>query len=176
MKISNTVVSKYKNYTIKKYKSEEDLNNHDIFKFNNTFYFRGYYKSYKQIDNIKQLNNFKIQDDLFKNESPLSQYSYLTNVQKTIINDFDKIMYYGTILYKAPCGAGKTKAALELIHHFKLRTLIISCRNAVNDQWKKELNVEFEKLKIITSSDFKKSDTPFDVLILTPQFIIKHNT
>lgn len=176
MKISNTVVSKYKNYIIKKYKSEEDLNNHDIFKFNNTFYFRGYYKSYKQIDNVKQLNNFKIQDDLFKNESPLSRYSYLTNVQKTIINDFDKIMYYGTVLYKAPCGAGKTKAALELIHHFKLRTLIISCRNAVNDQWKKELNVEFEKLKIITSSDFKKSDTPFDVLILTPQFIIKHNT
>ena len=107
-------------------------------------------------------------------ESPLSKYKELTNVQKTIINDFDKILYYGTILYKAPCGAGKTKAALEFIHRFKLRTLIISCRNAVNDQWKKELKNEFGSVKISTSEEFKNNDS-FDILILTPQFIIKHN-
>ena len=182
-KKSNPNLNCVKQYVQQIKKKSVKLSDYDIFTFenkNNLLYFRGYAKSYKSPESFtpKLLNGFNI-DPLKFDSSPLSSYPTLTNVQKTIISDFDKMKSYGTILYKAPCGAGKTKAALEFIYHFKLRTLIISCRNAVNDQWKKEINLTFPKLNVFTSKELKSSNSSsckssYDILILTPQFILKH--
>lgn len=169
-----------KQYYKKYIKQDPDnlLSNHDIFhdpvsKLTMT---RGEYKSFKNADiNLLQKHSKKINGfgcNKF-DKNPLSEFRYLSNLQKYISNNSDDILYQGSICFTASCGDGKTMAAIYLMYLLNMKTLIISTRNAVNDQWATELKRLYPEL--IIESRIESTDsmikTP-DVLICTPQYII----
>lgn len=162
------------------------LVNHDVVKHNNSLFTRSEYISYKNaktkiiVDNPKLLNSTEDEDfrlDKF-NHDPLRMFKSLTNVQQAILSRIDKFKLRGSYVFTASCGAGKTRAAMKVMEQLKVKTLIISSRNSVNDQWLKELSSEFQNLKIVNRLDDKKSNEDFiepaDVYIMTPQYIIRN--
>lgn len=163
---------------IKKYaKQENTLINNDLY-YNpdsNICLLRGEYKSFKNANKDKLRENYKKINgylcDKF-NINPLEQFSILSNLQNHIVKNTDQFLYEGFNCYTASCGDGKTMAALYLMHVLKLKTLIISTRNAVNDQWKKELEFLYPELKVDARLDNKdKEENDVDVLICTPQYL-----
>lgn len=128
----------------------------------------------------------------------LSQFDSLSKLQETIRDDIiTNIHKCHGYCFNASCGDGKTVASIYLMSQLRVKTLIISSRNAVNDQWKHELTNLFPNLKIVTRVDDKKpkptkkakttdrnndndnvvdnvndtDDNSFDVLICTPQYL-----
>ena len=170
---------------------EEDLkifliNEYDIVKHNNSLFTRSEYTSFKNAkttiikDNPKHLNSEF--DDDFKltkfNHDPLRNFSSLTNIQKTILNKFDALKKRGSFVFTASCGAGKTRAAMKIMEQLKVKTLIISSRNSVNDQWLRELSEEYPNLIIERRLEDKKSNEILnryaDIYIMTPQYITRN--
>ena len=62
-------------------------------------------------------------------------YDVKTPIQEKVVQHSNWMSMYGNYAYCCSCGAGKTLAGIYLIYKFQCRTLIISSRNAVNDQW-----------------------------------------
>lgn len=181
--------------SIKLYESAEDLenqivkeliSNHDIIKHKNLLFTRSEYISFKNaktkiiIDYPKKMNSDE--DEEFKtakfDHDPLSMFKKLTNVQEAILKRVNTLKIRGSYVFTASCGAGKTRAAMKVMEQLGVKTLIISCRNSVNDQWLKELSSEFPELVIEKRLDDKVSDEDFiakaDVYIMTPQYITKN--
>lgn len=171
--------------------TEEDLkkymiNEYDIIKHNNSLFTRSEYTSYKNaktkiiVENPKHLNSEHDNDfKLMKlDHDPLKKFSKLTNVQESILSRINKLKLRGSYVFTASCGAGKTRAAMKIIEQLKVKTLIISSRNSVNDQWLKELSEEYPNLIIERRLDDKKSNDVLnryaDIYIMTPQYITRN--
>jgi len=93
-----------------------------------------------------------------------------TEVQKLVEKHAEIIQYHGAFTYTCSCGSGKTICGLYLMYKLQCKTLIISSRNAVNDQWEYMINKVYPELKIGTLDVIKK-DSNCDVYIFTPQFL-----
>lgn len=104
----------------------------------------------------------------------------LTQVQR-LIRDKCKDNYirkHGSIAIEASCGSGKTLAALYLLYFFKCKTLIISTRNAVLDQWARTIKSLYPELTIQTNegdTKIKGFTDDADIWILTPQYLNNKN-
>lgn len=190
-----SMLTDYKKYALKDVKKDslDDENltkdlilKHDIVKHNSSYFTRAEYTSYKNaktkiiVDNPKHLNSEE--NDEFKldkfDHDPLEKFKSLSNVQQAIMQRISKFTLRGAYVFTASCGAGKTRAAMKIMQELKVKTIIISSRNSVNDQWLKELSTEYPKLKIVNRLDDKKSNEDFiesaDVYIMTPQYIIRN--
>lgn len=164
-------LSHYINTYIKTYNNIDD----DVITYNNIKMLRGMYKSYDNSKlNDKKLNGFNITNqDLNKSPFEILNLKYNSVQSKLLSSDFKQ---YGSYLFNVSCGGGKTLLSIELIHRFKLRTLIISARSAVNDQWLTTLKRLYPSLTVMTRDVYtKKSRTSIpDILIVTPQYLTKY--
>ena len=109
------------------------------------------------------------ESSLQRNPFEILGYHTKSSVQERMERDFDRLTKYGSFAYSCSCGAGKTIAGINLIYKLKLKTLIVSSRNAVNDQWKGQLEVLYPGLKIVSDINCCA-----DILIITPQYLSKH--
>lgn len=104
----------------------------------------------------------------------LSRVERLTEIQ-SLIRKYCSDKYFekhGSLAVSASCGSGKTYCGCYLIYKFQCKTLIISTRNAVKDQWKIIINKLYPELKVYTNDmkmEMKLCD--YDVWILTPQYL-----
>lgn len=119
----------------------------------------------------------------------LMKYDIKTPVQETMIKHSNWMKYYGNYAYCCACGAGKTLAGVYLIHKFQCKTLIISSRNAVNDQWLTLLKTLYPELIIETKNgwirggqklnkreadELKAEGFEADIMIFSPQYLSKY--
>ena len=95
----------------------------------------------------------------------------LTDIQRMVQKYAKVFKYYSTFAFSASCGAGKTLAGIYLMHYFGVKTLIVSSRSAINDQWESILRSIYPTLKIKTIHS-KKIDDP-DVYIYSPQYLVQ---
>lgn len=110
------------------------------------------------------------------NPYSIAKLTSLTEVQCwmrkiAIENYFQK---FGSIALQASCGSGKTLAGIYAIKTLQCKTLIISTRNAVIDQWYTQLTSMYPDLKIQTS-EAKTIQTDTDIWIFSPQFLNAKN-
>lgn len=81
----------------------------------------------------------------------------------------------GSVAVNASCGSGKTFAGIYCIYKFQCKTLIISTRNAVIDQWVRTIEQMYPGIKIWSSEKKgRKSKIPlpdYDIWITTPQYL-----
>ena len=116
-----------------------------------------------------------VQSEKFSDVDPLSQFKELSELQLWFKDNYSSLYSSGGRCFSASCGDGKTIATIYLMSKLKLKTLIISARNAVNDQWLSELKHYFPELNIqsrIDTSTEEDVKDEIDVLICTPQYII----
>lgn len=130
-------------------------------------------------DNPKQVETNNISskiDDPFK----LLKLQAKTSVQTLVDRHIPYFPYYGSFAYSCSCGSGKTLAGLQIISALQCRTLIISSRNAVNDQWKYIISKLYPKLVIETKKKQYKGGNKLkpsnylpeaDIYIDTPQYL-----
>lgn len=95
----------------------------------------------------------------------------LTDIQSMVKRYAKAFKYYCTFAFSASCGAGKTLAGIYLMHCFGLKTLIVSSRSAINDQWEAILRSLYPSLRIKTIHS-KKIEDP-DVYIYSPQYLVQ---
>lgn len=113
-----------------------------------------------------------------ENPFTLLGYEEKTDVQQKIEKHSDWMKFYGNYAYSCSCGAGKTVAGIYLMFKKQCKTLIISSRNAVNDQWKVIIEKLYPKLIVCTKdgnysngSKVSKYLEP-DVYIFSPQYLV----
>lgn len=106
-------------------------------------------------------------DDPFK----ILHMDSLTDIQQMVQKYAKVFKYYCTFAFSASCGAGKTLAGIYLMHQFGVKTLIVSSRSAINDQWECILRSIYPSLKIKTIHT-KKVEDP-DVYIYSPQYLVQ---
>lgn len=178
MNKNNTIFTILKRYYNKYSKNENCLSESDIFNNGKIILMRGEYKSYSNCNkkllqtNPKKINGYTVSEF---NRNPLEQFNSLSILQEYIVKNIDNFLYEGFSCFTASCGDGKTMAAIYLMHVLGLKTLIISSRNAVNDQWKKELQNLYPNLNIGTRIDEDKKkeiNINHDVMICTPQYLL----
>lgn len=167
-----TVYSKYVHSTVSKHM----LSTHDIvskeFKI-----LRAHYASINKDRSIieetpKTVNGFNLNcPDL---EDPLSKFEKPSEVQLKMIEQVNKLPFKGSFCLNAACGSGKTVAGLSIIKRLNCKTLIVSARNAVNDQWKTEIRKYFPNLKIVDDKLPKNENRQSDIYIFTPQYLMHH--
>lgn len=95
-------------------------------------------------------------------------------LQKKLDNKlFERFQY---VSISAPCAAGKTLMGLQMIHHLKLKTLIISARTAIKEQWLKEISEIWPEMKVLLqcAKNSKKVIEEPDIWIMSPQFLRTH--
>jgi hypothetical protein len=104
----------------------------------------------------------------------------LTEIQQLVSIHAETFNLYGAYGYLSSCGSGKTLAAVYLIYKFQCKTLIISTRNAVNDQWRHLLQNLYPELciksrdetAVKTCKEEPKVKRDIDIFICTPQYLI----
>ena len=106
-----------------------------------------------------------------KNPLEVLDMKELTHIQQMVQKYAKLFKYYCTFAFSASCGAGKTLAGIYLMHYFGVKTLIVSSRSAINDQWECILRAIYPELKIKTIHS-KKIDNP-DVYIYSPQYLVQ---
>jgi hypothetical protein len=105
---------------------------------------------------------------ILENPFKIINATHLTDIQE-MVHKYAKIFkFYTTFAFSASCGAGKTLAGIYLIHRFGVKTLIVSSRSAINDQWEYILKSLYPKLKV--KSLHHKCENP-DVYIYSPQYL-----
>ena len=112
-----------------------------------------------------------------------------TTIQDKVAQHANWMPYYGNYAYCCSCGAGKTVAGIHLIHKFQMKTLIISSRNAVNDQWFVLLHSMYPQLIIETKDGWhykgkklsqRQKDNLIsegyesDIMVCSPQYLVKY--
>lgn len=105
-----------------------------------------------------------------------------TAIQETAFRHTSSLEFAGNYAYSGSCGSGKTLAGISFMFNKQCKTLIISSRNSVNDQWKVLLEKIYPDLVIETRvglfiggvkvkpSDRYKYDT--DIYIYSPQCLL----
>lgn len=114
-----------------------------------------------------------------KNPFELSNIEKLTEIQAQIVKDIKSIKYCGSFGYSCSCGSGKTLAGVYCIHYLKCKTLIISSKNSVNDQWKRVIETLYPDLVInnldgLFKNGNKVSNLEPDIYIVSPQYLHRH--
>ena len=137
--------------------------------------------------NLSEVDSLKVEKKLLTGED-ISISTTLTNpliiakvkaatpVQSLVMTDLanDAFERFGSLAYQASCGSGKTFCGLLAVYRKKLKTLIISTRAAVIDQWKTTINHIYPSLRVYVGGDrLKKEETlqSFDIWIMTPQYL-----
>lgn len=81
----------------------------------------------------------------------------------------------GSVAVNASCGSGKTFAGIYCIYKFQCKTLIISTRNAVIDQWVRTMEQMYPGIKIWSSEKKGRKSKillpDYDIWITTPQYL-----
>lgn len=103
-------------------------------------------------------------------------YENKTSVQEMVIQHSKMMSTFGSYAYSCSCGSGKTVAGLYLMHKLGCRTLIVSSRNAVNDQWRFLIEQLYPNLVIQTKNSQtlngkKVYRTESDVYIYSPHWL-----
>ena len=106
-----------------------------------------------------------------KSPFELLNLTHQTDIQQMVQKYAKVFKYYCTFAFSASCGAGKTLAGIYLMHYFGVKTLIVSSRSAINDQWEAILKSLYPELKIKTIHN-KKLENP-DVYIYSPQYLVQ---
>jgi hypothetical protein len=118
-------------------------------------------------------------------ESPykLLNYTTKTSIQTTALKHISTLQFAGNYAYSGSCGSGKTLAGISFIHGLQCKTLIISSRNSINDQWRNLLATLYPNLVIETRvgkfiggvkvkpSNASHYDT--DIWVFSPQCLLK---
>lgn len=100
-----------------------------------------------------------------------------TDVQLKVEKHSEWMKYYGNYAYSCSCGAGKTLAGIYVMYKLQCKTLIISSRNAVNDQWLRLIETLYPNLIIRTKKGTFKNGKRVpkvlqpDVCIFSPQYL-----
>lgn len=105
-----------------------------------------------------------------ENPFTIMNYTEKTEIQKLIEKHSEIIQYHGNFIYSTSCGGGKTMSGIYLMYKLQCKTLIISSRNSVNDQWVYQLKKMYPKLKITNLDSLNKS-IDYDVYVFTPQYL-----
>ena len=90
----------------------------------------------------------------------------MTNIQTFVKNHISSFSKFQSFLYTASCGAGKTLAGIYAIYTLRCKTLIVSHRNAIKDQWETVLEKCFPSI-VIASDEYHTAD----VYIMSPQYL-----
>lgn len=104
-------------------------------------------------------------------------YDEKTDIQQKVIKHAEWMKFYGNYAYSCSCGAGKTVAGIYLMYKKQCKTLIISSRNAVNDQWMTLIQELYPDLVIQTKDGKFKGNykapknLESDVYIFSPQYL-----
>lgn len=119
------------------------------------------------LSNLELANPFRLRG--------MTRTGDLTQVERVMVQlcANETFQRRGSIALRASCGSGKTLTGIYLIHKLKCKTLIISTRNAVKEQWYQQLHALYPDLKIQTSEKRVTSDA--DIWILTPQYLNRNN-
>ena len=113
----------------------------------------------------------------------LKHFTQTTEIQDKVIQHVELLPLYGMYSYSCSCGSGKTIAGIYCIHKLQCKTLIISSRTAVNDQWFHEITTLYPSLIIKTRKGVfcnnkrlritkNKPEPEIDIWIYTPQYIV----
>lgn len=136
----------------------------------------------------KQLE-FETLNEAIEDPFVVLSFEQKTPIQEKVEQHAKWMTYYGNYAYCCSCGAGKTVAGIYLIHKFQCKTLIISSRNAVNDQWftlllniYPQLIIETKdgwyqegiKLKGSQVSEYADAGITPDISIFSPQYLTKY--
>lgn len=131
-------------------------------------------------DNKKTMEDFDKIDFPNPFETEYCKSYSKTDAQLFIERNASKMEIIGNMAIKCSCGAGKTLAGLIMFSQLGYKTLIISNRCAINEQWKKELlNIYGDSITVKTREGIFKGnkeykitkDIPIDVYIYSPQYI-----
>lgn len=100
-----------------------------------------------------------------------------TEVQIRAEKNFNKLNRFGSYCYNCSCGSGKTLVGMYYMFRLQCKTLIISSRNAINDQWKRiiekiypNLVIQCREGKYVNRNKYRGSK-PTDIWIVTPQYL-----
>ncbi len=170
------------NKVIRKFLSK---NNKDTFKINDTKYLRGMLKTSKEglqllKTNPKTMEGFEKIAFFNPFETEYCKNYSKTDAQLFIERNAPKLPIIGNMAIKCSCGAGKTLAGIIMFSVLGYKTLIISNRCAINEQWKKELlNIYKDEITIKTREGIFKGDKqyktnediPADIYIYSPQYL-----
>ena len=169
MSVSNyilNIVNRYIDYAIRMSNNTEERNNiYDIFERN---VLRGVYSINHSVD-LKDTSKFQRIFNRNDVKSPFEIKELIPNdAQLEIINH--DYLRHGSGIFEAEPGCGKTLAAVGVIHKYKIKTLIVSTRINIKEQWYLEINTTYPELRICNDTTLRDSD----IYILTPQFILKN--
>lgn len=126
-----------------------------------------------------EINNLSVH---IEEPHALLGFDEYTSIQRLVLKHIPYFPYYGSFAYSCSCGSGKTVAGLQIIAGLQCRTMIISSRNAVNDQWKCIIEQIYPELIIETKGKQsyggikippKKKVPLADIYIDTPQYLAK---
>lgn len=107
-----------------------------------------------------------INDAYDRNPFKILGYTEYSVVQEKVMQHVNTLPYYGAYAYSCSCGSGKTLAGIYLMYTLKVKTLVISTRNAVNDQWMQQLKALYPSLRVTD-----KTTVDADVYVISPQYI-----
>ena len=152
--------------------------NPDVIEYNDNRYLRSRAKDHIAKSNDTELKEFikanpkppqtavitKEMEDPFKTLGIQNK----TSVQEFISQHIPLFPLYQSFLYTTSCGSGKTLAGVYAIYKLRAKTLIISTRNAINDQWKSLLEACFPRLLISTR---ERNVKDADIWIYTPHYL-----
>lgn len=156
----------------------------DIFVYEGHKYLRGYLKhNADEINIVKSRKKIMEGFDTIEFKNPFKTRA-CKMLSKTVAQDFieknaPKMKIIGNMAVKCSCGAGKTLAGILMFSYLGYKTLIVSCRCAINEQWKKTLlNIYHNKITIQTreglfrgDETLKKDSEEPDVYIYSPQYL-----
>lgn len=174
------------NKSVEKYKKHKNV---DVYKHQ----LRAYYKDIKDKTIANYLCNESpklIPRSLENIENPykLMGFKSLTNAQNEMYKKIWMFEAFGSAAFSTSCGSGKTLAGLYIMQHYGLKTLIISARTSINDQWANIVFKLYPQLKIRTieglfidgirrtNTWLKKNNVDpdvADIYIFTPQYLHK---
>lgn len=118
----------------------------------------------------------------------LLSFDVKTPVQEMVVKHSNWMPYYGNYAYCCSCGAGKTLAGIYLLYKFQCKSLIISSKNAVNDQWFSLIFNLYPQLIIKTKDGWfsdnhkltarekrslKEHNISPDIFVFSPQYLAK---
>ena len=177
---TTNIITSYIQQSMKIFRNNKDklLAQQDIEIYNTVPMLRGKYKNFKIPEVSKEINGFRINNQELQ-KSPFDILKLKPNrVQEELLKvNFEKA---GSYLFNISCGGGKTLVGIEWIHRLKFKTLIISARSAVNDQWLSTLRRVYPSLNVSTRTDKIKKlmkanilEVIPDVYIVTPQYLAK---
>ena len=122
--------------------------------------------------NVERNNLSSMMEDPFT----LLGYDEKTSVQNMVVLHSKMMSVFGSYAYSCSCGSGKTVAGIYLMHKLGCRTMIISSRNAVNDQWKflieqlyPNLIIQTKDSQTLNGKDVYRPES--DVYIYSPHWL-----